>query len=155
MTKTQRIHDKSPSGITSTFVALNYSLTFKSSNNTNKLVINGKKMPPPSKRITLNQKGLKVIKASIVYHHKKGDQTIEVMRINHIKSFQEVRIHTEQLLYPGNYTINLEFKTDNNEQLDMLDQSGTWETMSWRSAFPSIDQPDARKLAKVEVTKKS
>ncbi len=110
------------------------------------------KLAPPSKRITLNQKGVKVIKASVVFHHKKGDQVIEVSRINHIKSFEEVRIHTNQTLYPGKYTLTLEFKTNNLQQLKMLDKPGAWESMSWRSVFPCIDTPEARASAKVEVT---
>jgi hypothetical protein len=136
------------------FTANNYKLLI-TPNLSNSIEITGNKLPPPSKRITLNQKGVKVIKASIVYHHKKGDQTIDVKRINHIKSFEEVRIHTEQVLYPGSYTITLEFRTSDSKQLNMLDQSGAWENMSWRSVFPCVDQPEARKLAKVEVAKET
>jgi hypothetical protein len=73
------------------------------------LIIEGYKLPPPSKRITIHQKNIKVLNAKIIYKHKKGDIEVEVTRINHIKSFQEVRIHTLSSLYPGNYVIFIEY----------------------------------------------
>jgi hypothetical protein len=74
-----------------------------------KLIIEGLKPPPPSKRITLLQKNLKVIDAKIIYKHKKGDIEFELKRINHIKSFGEVRLHTSNILYPGSYIITLSY----------------------------------------------
>lgn len=73
------------------------------------LVIEGQKFPPPSKRITLHQKSIKVLGAKIIYKSKKGDIEFEVIRINRIKSFGEVRLHTNNLLYPGSYEVSLEF----------------------------------------------
>jgi hypothetical protein len=119
------------------------------------VTIAGFKQPPPSKRITLSQRGLNITKAKIVLLHKKGDQHFDIKRINHIKSFEEVRVHTEQTIYPGNLEISLNFKSNNLSQLDVLDKLGAWENMSWRSVFPCLDTPEARKLAKVEVVKEA
>src|SRR5262245_26935553 len=79
------------------------------SNNSNKLTIKGQKLPPPIKRITLYQSGIKILSARIIYKHKKGDIEFEVIRINHLKSLGEIRLHTNNILYPGIYVITLEY----------------------------------------------
>jgi hypothetical protein len=71
--------------------------------------IEGQKLAPPSKRITFNQPGIKVLSAKIIHKHKKGDIEFEIIRINHLKSFGEVRLHVNSMLYPGSYTITMEF----------------------------------------------
>jgi hypothetical protein len=80
------------------------------------LIIGGYKMPPPSKRITLHQKNIKVLDAKIVFKHKKVDVEVEVARINHLKSFGEIRIHANSVLYPGSYIITLEYKGQLDEK---------------------------------------
>lgn len=75
----------------------------------------GLKLPPPSKRITLNQKNIKVLSAKIVYKHKKGDIEFEVIRINRMKTVGEIRLHTHNLLYPGMYILALEYKGELDE----------------------------------------
>jgi hypothetical protein len=89
--------------------------TISSNLNSSHLIIEGYKLPPPSKRITLSQKNIKVLSAKVVYRHKKGDIEVEVIRINAIKSFGEIRLHTESLLYPGNYHIELEYAGELDE----------------------------------------
>jgi hypothetical protein len=84
--------------------------------NSAQLIIDGYKLPPPSKRITICQKNIKVLSAKIVYKHKKGDQQIDVVRINHLKSFGEVRLHTNVTLYPGNYEVTLRYQGELNEE---------------------------------------
>ncbi len=113
------------------------------------LEIEGQKLPPPSKRITLNQKGLKISSATVIYKHKKGDIEFEVSRINHLKSFQEVRLHTNNLLYPGQYIVKLEYSgkaaIDNFECLNKPSES-------WHNLMPCIDEPDARKQSKITIS---
>jgi hypothetical protein len=84
--------------------------------NSKKLKIEGQKLRPPSKRITFNQKSLKIIGAKIIYKHKKSDIEFELKRINHVKSFGEVRLHTNNILYPGNYTVILTYTGDLDEE---------------------------------------
>jgi aminopeptidase N len=116
------------------------------------VLIEGLKLPPPSKRISLHQSNLKITNATIIHKSKKGNVEIEVSRINHIKSFEEVRLHTDQILYPGTYTLNLHFTgTINQEKLRFIDNPEIWQNTNWRDIFPSIDEPDARKTAVVKL----
>jgi hypothetical protein len=76
----------------------------------NRVIIEGLKLAPPSKRITLHQQNVRVLSAKIIYQHKKGDIEFEVTRINRIKSFNEIRLHTNSPLYPGSYIVTLEYR---------------------------------------------
>jgi aminopeptidase N len=72
--------------------------------------IDGKKVGRPSQRITLHQSGLKVTSAKITKHDKKGEQELAVKRINNQDSLQEVRLHTDAMVYPGSYTLEVAFE---------------------------------------------
>jgi hypothetical protein len=91
------------------FQATSYTIINQNKASVNCVVIEGQKLPPPSKRITLHQKNIKILNAKIIYKHKKGDIEFEVIRINHLKSFGEVRLHTNSILYPGTYLVTLEY----------------------------------------------
>lgn len=71
--------------------------------------IKGQKTGRPSKRLTFYNHGLKIIKAEVARSDKKGRQVLPIDRINHIKSFNQVRLHSPQMLYPGHYEVLLEF----------------------------------------------
>lgn len=106
-----------------------------------KLKITGKKIGRPAKRLTFHQKGLRVTAAQLVKIDKKGRHHIEIIRINHHKNFQEVRLHTENMLFPGTYEIELEFvsaKPLSKEVLQNLSSS----KYELRKIFPSIDEPN-------------
>jgi hypothetical protein len=72
-------------------------------------VIKGRKIGRPSHRITLLQKGLKLTAANITYFSKKETAQKVVDRINHLNTFGEMRLHCQEMLYPGVYNIRLEF----------------------------------------------
>lgn len=124
---------------------------------TGSVVINGHRSGKPSQRITLHQAGLTITNAHIVKRDKKGDVEIAVDRINHHKSQEEVRLHTTEMLYPGTYTVRLEFKGKITRPMNGLypcffDDNGTqkqllatqFESHHAREVFPCIDEPEAK-----------
>jgi hypothetical protein len=115
------------------------------------LTIEGLKLPPPSRRITLNQRGLKVKSAEIIYKGKKGDQEFKIARINHLNTFEEVRIHTQDMLYPGQYILRISYTGKfNKTKIAMLSNPNTWENMSWRDILPCNDETSRRSEATLE-----
>lgn len=98
------------------------------------ITIAGKKMPPPSRRITFHQKGLKIISAKITRLDKKGPIEYEIIRINHLPTFEQVRLHTSETLFPGDYKIVMQFTAKHEPKPD---------SSSKRQIFPCIDEPEA------------
>ncbi len=128
------------------------SMTFKGT-----VSIEGKKVGRPSKRLTFHQKGLKISSASIVKQDKKGDVSINVQRINNQNSFDEVRLHADQNIYPGIYKVVMQFSGEItahmhgmypcNFKYDGLDKmliATQFESHHAREAFPCIDEPEAK-----------
>ncbi len=121
------------------------------------VTITGKKVGRPSERITLHQKELTVTAATITRHDKKGDDTIAVSRINTQKSYDEVRLHTADKLFPGSYTVELSFEGAITRPMNgmypcFFEQDGTeqkliatqFESHHAREVFPCIDEPEAK-----------
>lgn len=124
---------------------------------TGTVTVTGKKSGRPSQRLTFHQHSLKVTSARIIKHDKKGDQEIPVNRLNHQKSLDEVRLHTELMLYPGNYTVIMEFEGKVQETMHGVYVSNyelkgkklkvvstQFESHHAREAFPCIDEPEAK-----------
>ncbi len=127
-------------------------MTFKGS-----VIISGRKVKKPSKRLTIHQHGLKISHAHLVHHDKKGDREIKISRINHHDKFDEVRFHADEVIYPGNYTLSCEFsgkisrpmngiypcffKYDKQDKQLIATQ---FESHHAREAFPCIDEPEAK-----------
>ncbi|MDB5169230.1 MAG: aminopeptidase [Candidatus Saccharibacteria bacterium] len=124
---------------------------------TGTVTVTGKKVGRPSERITFHQKGLTISKATVVKHDKKGETEVAVERINNQDSYDEARIHASEQLYPGNYTITLEFSGKITTPMNGIypckfEHEGKqkqliatqFESHFAREAFPCIDEPEAK-----------
>jgi aminopeptidase N len=121
------------------------------------VTVRGKKTGRPAERLAFHQKGLKITSASITKHDKNGDTTIEVSRINNQDSFDEVRLHAAETLYPGEYTVKMSFSGDITRPMngiypcyfkhggqDKILIATQFESHHAREAFPCIDEPEAK-----------
>lgn len=121
------------------------------------VIVTGQKVGRPSKRFTFHQSGLRVTEAVITRHDKGGDQEIAVSRIMPHASFDEVRIHTAQILYPGQYTVRLHFQGKITRPMNgmypcFFEHGGEdkkllatqFESHHAREVFPCIDEPEAK-----------
>lgn len=121
------------------------------------VIITGHKTGRPSQRLTLHQVGLKITAVHVTRHDKKIDETINIDRINHHDSFDEVRLHAKQMLYPGRYTIRLDFEgtithlmngmypcnfEHDGQQKQLV--ATQFESHHAREVFPCIDEPEAK-----------
>jgi aminopeptidase N len=118
------------------------------------VVITGKKIGPPAKRLVLHSKDLKVSSARIT-KLGKADEELKLARINIHKSYDELRLHTEDSLRGGLYRIEVEFSGKITDAMhgiypcyfDQRKQKliGTqFESHHAREAFPCIDEPEAK-----------
>jgi len=129
------------------------------------VTIRGRKTGRPAKRLTFHQKGLKITSASIVKNDKKGAQTLAVARINNQASFDEVRLHAADMVYPGDYTVTMAFsgeitrpmngiypcffKHDGQDKKLIATQ---FESHHAREAFPCVDEPEAKAVFNLTLT---
>ncbi len=120
--------------------------------------IHGKKIGRPTKRLTFHQKDLRINSAKIIKHDKKhGVIEIPITRIVQHAGYDEVRLHSNELLYPGEYHVEISFSgtittqmngvypcnfTHNKKKKQLL--ATQFESHHAREVFPCIDEPVAK-----------
>lgn len=75
------------------------------------VVISGRKLVPPAKRIVLPLENQRVLSAKVIRQTKKGPEVLTIERINHLPSQAEVRLHTKETVFPGDYEVELTIKS--------------------------------------------
>lgn len=146
----------------SQFSPENYKIKFKISEDKQSfegsVVITGRKVGRPSQRITLHQKDLKIKNVKLTHTDKKQKTTdVIITRTLLQNTLNEVRIHSEQTLFPGAYTIELEFSGKITKNMDGVYPcfykegdvakrliATQFESHHAREAFPCIDEPEAK-----------
>lgn len=161
MAKVKRLYKQfRPSNYILDIVPNKDSMTFSGT-----VVITGKKTGPPSQRITLHQKGLKIHKYSLTHIFKNERTNIEVDRMNLQKSYDEVRLHSAGSMPAGIYEIRIEFSGVITRAMNGVypcffkDKEGEkkliatqFESHHAREVFPCIDEPEAKATFDLSLT---
>lgn len=129
------------------------------------VIIAGQRAGRPSNRLTFHQNGLKITAAHIIKHDKKGDQEFTVERINHHARFDEVRLHSKEMIHSGQYTVRMEFEGDITKQMNgmypcVFKHGGKekkliatqFESHHAREVFPCVDEPEAKAVFELSLT---
>lgn len=130
-----------------------------------KVQVIGRRLGRPSNRITLHaeKKYIRVTSVKIVkLNPKKGEsEEVAISRIYQHPKLQEIRLHSESTIYPGQYKIELQYEAEIPEkELDGLykanfvDENGQdnyllttqFESHFARNAIPMIDEPEAKAI---------
>jgi hypothetical protein len=128
-----------------------YRISRLSGSSDGRLEIDGQKSGAPNRRIILDQKGLRVTDAKIIYIQKNKQIEHQVIRINHLPYKQEVRLHTGSPLYPGSYHIEMTYSPVDLKAISEL-EGKSLAKINLRDLMPSFDTPEEKEDIKLEIT---
>jgi aminopeptidase N len=134
-------------------------LTFKGT-----VLIKGKKVGKPSKRLTFHQKDLNITVASVVKLTKQANENIKIARINSHPAYDEIRLHSDEMIYPGEYSVTMEFSGKitksmhgiypsffKDKDVDKRLITTQFESHHAREAFACIDEPEAKAVFSLSI----
>lgn len=129
------------------------------------VTITGHKHGRPSQRLTFHQRDLKITSAHVSHHGKQGTHDVPIDRINTQNKLHEVRLHSSNLLYPGEYTVVLKFHGRITEHMNGMYPcyfthegerhtiiATQFESHHAREVFPCIDEPEAKATFDLQLT---
>lgn len=129
------------------------------------VTVRGRKTGRPAQRLTFHQKDLKITAAKITKHDKGDKKELPVTRVNSHKAYDEVRLHTKDMVYPGEYTVTMEFEGEiaggmngiypcpfKHNGKDKVLLATQFESHYARKAFPCIDEPEAKATFNLTLT---
>lgn len=130
------------------------------------VVIHGQKTGRPAKRLTFHQHKLKISDVQVERTDKKGAMhKVEITRVVAHKTFNEIRLHTKELNFPGAYKISMNFEGNISDNMDGIYPSNfehdgkkkklivtQFESHHAREAFPCIDEPEAKATFKLSLS---
>ncbi len=129
------------------------------------VTITGSKSGRPAKRISLHSKDLKITKAELLRLDHSNPGPIKLERIATHGAYDELRLHTAELLRSGQYLIKLEFKGKitkpmnglypcdaGDGSVDPVILATQFESHHAREVFPCIDEPEAKAVFELTLT---
>lgn len=118
------------------------------------ILISGTRKYKPSHRITLHQKDLKIQKVRLYTQRRKISYELSIERVNYLPTMEQVRIHTKELIYPGEIKLEVVFFSNLKpaEYIKIVSFSKQ-QLMSHflRAYFPLVDELQSKKNAEFEI----